>query len=151
MYFPSKKDWWMTIIIWLCAGFFMIPPVFFPDLGVWMTPEFLDKQWIKIMVLFPIGFVLIWIWFKTGYRIEGDSLIIRSGPFKKEILMDEIYRIRETKNPFTAAALSMDKIEIYYGKYDFISISPEDKTGFIRELRKRNANIKTDTSIQSIR
>ena len=151
MYFPSKKDWWMTIIIWLCAGLFMIPPVFFPDFGVWMTPEFLDKQWIKIMVLSPIGFVLIWIWFQTGYRIEGDSLIIRTGPFKKEILVDEIYRIRETKNLFTAAALSMDKIEIYYGKYDFISISPKNKTAFIRELRKRNANIETDTSIQSIR
>ena len=151
MYFPSKKDWWMTIIIWLFAGIFIMLPVFFPDFGVWMTPEFLDKQWIKIMVLCPIGFVLMWIWFKTGYTIKGHSLIIQSGPIKKEILIDEIYLIRETKNPFTAAALSMDKIEIYYGKYDFITISPEDKTAFIRQLRKRNANIETDASIPSIR
>ena len=150
MYFPSKKDWWMTIIIWLFAGLFMIPPVFFPDFGVWMTPEFLDKQWIKIMVLFPIGFVLIWIWFKTGYMIEGSTLIIQFGPFKKEIRIDEIYQTRETKNPFTAPALSMDKIEIYYGKYDFVSISPENKTVFICELKERNANIETDTYISSI-
>ncbi|WP_455662616.1 PH domain-containing protein [Pradoshia sp.] len=141
MYFPSKKDWWMTIIIWLFVGLFIIFPVFFEDAGVWMTPEFLDKQWIKIMVLFPIGFVLMWMWFKTGYRIEDQSLIIQSGPFKKKIFINEIYKIRETKNPFTAAALSMDKIEIYYAKYGVVAISPENKTAFVHQLRKQNVNI----------
>lgn len=61
MYFPSRKDSWLTILIWLFAFLFIIPPVFSPDFGVWLTPEFLDKQWIKIVVLWSVGFCLLWI------------------------------------------------------------------------------------------
>ena len=151
MYFPSKKDWWMTIIIWLFAGIFIITPIFFPDMGVWMTPEFLDRQWIKILVLTPIGVVLMWIWLKTGYTIEARSLIVQYGPLKKIIMIDDIYRIRETKNPSAAPSLSMHKIEIYYGKYDFIAISPKDQPALVSQLRELNPNITTDEPILSMK
>lgn len=141
MYFSSKKDLWMTIIIWLSAFLFIVPPVFSPDLGVWMTPDFLNKQWIQIVVLFPIGFFLLWIWFKTGYTIEKRSIKIQYGPFKKDIRIDEIHSIRETKNPFTAPALSMNRIEINYGQYETIQISPKEINLFVDELLKNNSHI----------
>ncbi|MFB4168868.1 PH domain-containing protein [Virgibacillus sp. JSM 102003] len=131
----------MAIIIWLSAFLLIIPPVFFPDLGVWMLPDFLNKQWVKIVVLFPIGFCLMWIWFKTGYTIENNSIKIQYGPFKKYIEIDEIYNIRETKNPFTAPALSMNRVEINYGKYETIQISPKEISLFVGELQKKNPHI----------
>ncbi|WP_245998033.1 PH domain-containing protein [Aquisalibacillus elongatus] len=131
----------MTIIVWLFAFLFIVPPIFSPDFGVWMTPEFLDQHWIKIVFLCPIGFCLLWIWFKTGYTIQNNFIKIQYGPFKKEIKIDEIHSIRETKNPFTAPSLSMYRIEINYGKYNTIQISPKNIDEFIYELEKRNSNI----------
>lgn len=141
----------MTIIVWLFAFLFIGPPVFFPDFGVWMTPEFLDKQWIKIIILFPIAFCLLWIWFKTGYTIENNFLKIQYGPFKKEIKIDEIHSIRETRNPFTDPALSMDKIEINYARFNTIAISPKNKIEFVSQLRKQSSNLKTDNNFKDIK
>ncbi|ADC52328.1 hypothetical protein BpOF4_21664 (plasmid) [Alkalihalophilus pseudofirmus OF4] len=141
MYFSSKTDLWMSIIIWLSAFLLIVPPVFYPDFGVWMTPELLNKQWIKIVVLFPIGFCLMWVWFKTGYTIENNFIKIKYGPFKKYIRIDEINSIRKTKNPFTAPALSMYRIEINYGKYDTIQVSPKELNLFVDELQKKNSRI----------
>lgn len=149
MYFPSKKDIWLTVIIWLFAFFFIIPPIFFPHFGVWMTPEFFDKQWIKIIILSPIGLFLLWFWFQTGYTIADNLLIIRYGPFKKNIQIDEIHSLRETKNPFSAPALSMDKLELSFTKFDMVAISPKNKNEFVQQLLKQNPRIKIDKDFQT--
>lgn len=141
MYFSSKKDLWMAIIIWSSASILIVPPVFYPDYGVWMVPDYLNKQWLKMIVLCPIGFCLLWIWFKTGYTIENNSIKIQFGPFKKYIKIDEIHNIRETQNPFTAPALSMNRLEINYGKYEAIQISPKEIRLFVNELQKKNPHI----------
>jgi hypothetical protein len=148
MYFSSKKDLWITIIAWLFAFLFIVPPVFYPDLGVWMTPDFVDRRWIKMIFLFPIGFCLIWIWFKTGYIIADNILKIQYGPFKKIIKIDDIHSIRKTRNPFTDPALSMDKIEINYARFKTIAISPKNKHEFVRQLLKQNPNIKYDNYLE---
>lgn len=141
MFFPSKKDAWMGGIIWFSALFLIISPIFFPDIGVWMTPDFLDKQWIKVAILSSIGLFLLWIWFKTGYTIEEGLVTIQVGPFKKKIRIEEIESIRETKNPFSSPALSSDKLEINYARFETVAISPKDKTEFVRQLLVQNPAI----------
>ncbi|GAA0313243.1 PH domain-containing protein [Oceanobacillus oncorhynchi subsp. oncorhynchi] len=141
MVFPSKKDWWMRIVIWGAALLLIIPPVFFPNFGVWMTPAFLDKQWIKVIILGFTGILLLWIWFKTNYTVEEKTLKITCGPFKKKVKIDDIRSIRQTKDPFTAPALSMDKLEINYDSFKIIAISPKDKQTLIHHLLKQNPNI----------
>lgn len=142
MSFPSKKDLWMTIILWLFAVLFIIPPIFFPDVGVWMTPSLFDKQWIKIATLSSIGLFLLSFWFNTVYIIADNLLIIRYGPFTKKIKIADIHRVRETRNLFSAPALSMDKLEISYGKFEVIAVSPKDRDEFIRLLANENPAIK---------
>ena len=141
MFFPSKKDAWMGGIIWFSALFLIISPIFFPDIGVWMTPDFLDKPWIKVAILSSIGLFLLWIWFKTGYTIEEGLVTIQVGPFKKKIRIEEIESIRETKNPFSSPALSSDKLEINYARFETVAISPKDKTEFVRQLLVQNPAI----------
>src|SRR5690625_2605819 len=145
MYFSSKRDFLLSVILWICALSLIILPIFFPDSGVWMTPEFLNKQWIKIVILIPIGLGILWIWFKTGYFIEHDVLKIQFGPVKKKIRIEDIYSIREAKNPFSAFALSMDKLEINYRGYKTVSISPKNKKEFIDTLLTVNPNIIIET------
>lgn len=145
MYFSSKRDFLLSVILWICALSLIILPIFFPDSGVWMTPDFLNKQWIKIVILIPIGLGILWIWFKTGYVIEHDVLKIKYGPVKKKIRIEDIYSIREAKNPFSALALSMDKLEINCRNYKTISISPKNKKEFIDILLTVNPNIIIET------
>lgn len=129
--------------------FLYYPPIFFPHFGVWITPEFLDKQGIKIIILSPIGLFLLWFWFQTGYTIADNLLIIRYGPFKKNIQIDEIHSLRETKNPFSAPALSMDKLELSFTKFDMVAISPKNKNEFVQQLLKQNPRIKIDKDFQT--
>ena len=144
MFFPSKKDIWLTITLWFFAVLLIIPPIFFPDFGVWMGPDILDKQWIKIVSLTPLGFFVLWLWFKTGYTIEPDHIKIQYGPFTKRIKISDIHRMSETKNPFAGPALSMDKIQINYAAFESIQISPRNKNEFTRQLLMLNPDIKTD-------
>lgn len=88
--------------------------------------------------------LLLWIWFGTGYEIEKAVLKVRSGPFKSKIEIKEIKKIRKTKNPFTAPALSVDRLEILYSNYEVINISPKNEAAFVHHLLAVNPNIQVD-------
>jgi hypothetical protein len=49
--------------------------------------------------------------------------------------------IAETHNPLSSPALSLDRIEIEFGAYDSVMISPKDKTGLITAITAINPNI----------
>ncbi len=84
------------------------------------------------------------VWFGTGYKVEGEFLKVRYGPFKSKIKIKEIKNIRRTKSPFTAPALSVDRLEILYGRYDVINISPKSESELIHSLLAINPNIQLD-------
>lgn len=134
MNFPSKKDFWLSLLIW---GTIVICTV----------PIFTEKEWAVLFIMFPIDIILIWFWFTTGYRLEGENLIIKYGPFKKIIPVMEITRIRATKNPLSAPALSIDRLEITYGRYDMALISPKEKQDFVWRLLEINSKIDVEFSL----
>ena len=88
--------------------------------------------------------LLLWIWFGTGYKVEGEFLKIRYGPFKSKIKIKEIKKIRRTKNPFIAPALSVDRLEVLFSKYDVINISPKSESELIHSLLTINPKIQLD-------
>ncbi len=55
--------------------------------------------------------------------------------------IEKIKSITKTNNPISAPAASFDRIEINYGEFNSVIISPKDKIGFIKELIKINPNI----------
>ncbi|MFS0783072.1 PH domain-containing protein [Bacillus sp. 1P06AnD] len=132
MFFPSKKDIWMGVIIWAViagCGWILYESIFvrFDIVGIIIMP---------LMI-----YLMTSIWFYTRYTFEKDTLKISYGPIKWNINMQDINSIRETNNPFVAPALSMKKIEINYGKHKVIAISPKDKKGFINTLQMNNSRI----------
>ena len=90
-----------------------------------------------------IGF-LLWIWFGTGYSVEDGLINIRFGPFRSKVSIKEIKTISKTRNPFSAPALSTNRLEILYGKYDMLNISPKNENDFIKLLLSENPHIKID-------
>jgi len=77
---------------------------------------------------------LLWILLSTQYCIEGSTLRITSGPFRWKIPIDSIASVKATRSPLSAPALSLDRLEIRYGRNRTVLVSPQDRTGFLQAL-----------------
>ena len=131
MYFPSIRDKWITIIMWgiSLAGFI------FP---------LINRQLITTLIMLTLAAILLWFWFRTGYKIEGEKIIIYYGPIRQTIIIPDIQLIIKSKMPITAPALSLKRIQITCGKYDVISISPQNREQFISMVLDINPEISID-------
>jgi hypothetical protein len=134
MYFPSKRDFWLGLLIWGLVLLAAVPALLKPGKGQLM---------IMIAVILFIG----WIWFGTGYEISGDELKIRCGPFRQRVPIQEIREVKKTRNPLSAPACSLDRMEIKYGKSKRVMISPADKENFIKAIIKKSQSIQLDEEL----
>ena len=120
------------ILIPLIILLFMVN-IYMSDNGIW-------KALIKfgIVILF-----LAYLYFNTSYVFTTDNkLKIRCGIFvNKEIIINNINKIKRTRNPTASPSLSMDRLEISYNKKDIIIISPEKKETFLQQLKESNPTI----------
>jgi len=97
-----------------------------------------------IAVLMLVCTVLcIQLFLATYYAIERDMLTIHGGWLykRKKIPIASIRKIEKTRTFVSAPAPSLDRLEIFYNRFDSVVISPEDKAGFIAELTKLNPEI----------
>ena len=136
MYFVSKKDILYFLAIWGTILFISFSYLFGSEsFGI-----------IDGLIRFVIVGYLIWIWFRTRYKIEENILNIQCGGFNWKINIEEIRKIRKVKSIFAAPALSIDRLEILYGKYDVVSISPKNEDKFIELLLNENPQIPIDVN-----
>jgi len=135
MYFPSKRDWWLGLLIWGLVLLAAVPALLKPEKGQFI---------IMIAVILFIG----WIWFGTGYEILDDELKVRCGPFRQRIPLQEIREIKRTRSPLSSPACSLDRMEIKYGKSKRVMISPADKEGFIKMLTGKSPQIHLDEDLR---
>lgn len=138
MKFKSQKDWWLTLIVWLAMLIALGSGVY--EL-IYHTPKLLGLLAIfSLYVILPL--FILWMWLTTFYVIDENNLTIRFGPFKKQIPLDAINSVKKTINPLSSPALSLKRIEIGYGQYKTILISPIDREMFINILAKQCEDIK---------
>lgn len=142
LYFPTKKDIWFFLIIWGLILFIISIYIFGGEPVGWQLITYKSVPGYILGV--SILTLLLWIWFGTGYQVEGKLLRLKFGPFKSKVHINEIKKISRTKSPFTAPALSVDRLEILYGKYDVINISPQNESELIHSLLAVNPNIQID-------
>ena len=102
------------------------------------------KNWIAILILLLLSLFIIHIFRNTWYKIEGNLLHIRSGfIYRSTIKIGDVRRISRTRSFFSAPALSLDRLEILYNKFDSVVISPERQEEFVSELKNINPNIES--------
>lgn len=87
--------------------------------------------------------LFLYINLDTRYTLTADGLLdVRSGIFyHRRFDIGKIKSISESSNMISAPAPSLDRLELRYGQYDLIVVSPKDKSGFANELVKRNPYI----------
>lgn len=105
-------------------------------------------NWLALMVLILCLLFIIHLFTSISYTIIEDELKVKAGFLvNTKIPISSIHKIKETNNLISSPAASLDRLEIFYGKYDSIIISPLDKNEFIQDLLKINPNIEVDYKV----
>ncbi|NLJ80635.1 MAG: PH domain-containing protein [Firmicutes bacterium] len=131
MVFVSKRDNWLGIVIGAGLVFGLISCVAAKSAACTVS--------LVLAALFT-G----WIWFGTAYVLTGSRLIIKCGPFRQTIDLKDIAGVKRTRNPLSAPALSLQRLEIKRRKGSYALISPQEEARFLEELKKRNPGISVE-------
>jgi len=98
--------------------------------------------WAGVIVIAVVLAFVIHLFATTYYTIDGAKLKVRSGfLINITIHINTITKIVPTRSILSAPAVSLDRLEVFYNKYDSVIISPKDKMGFIAELKEVNEGI----------
>ena len=120
--------------------------VFFSPLILNLIKSGINLNLTLISLFLIIIFGLITHMFlKTEYTIEDQKLKIKCGFFTyKPIEINEIREITKSSNIISSPAASFDRIEIKYGKFEELIISPKNKFEFAQYLTNLNPTIKNN-------
>lgn len=111
---------------------------------------FMTYQNEPFEVILTVGKVFLFVYglflylnFSTEYTITETGILKVKCAFlyNKQFDINKIKSVANSGNLISSPAPSLDRIELTYGKFDLIIISPKDKIGFARELTKVNQKI----------
>jgi hypothetical protein len=135
--FVSKRDAWLTIVIWIgalvSAG---------GGIGQLDAPASLPLKLLALLLLLGCAAFMLWVLYGTDYTVSADDLHIRSGPFRFRVPLQEIESVAPSRNPLSSPACSLDRLLIRYrdGRRRVL-VSPEDKLSFLQALVTRSPRL----------
>ena len=131
MRFSSKIDLWLwaVLVFTLGACAVAVGTASARGLALSMVP-------MLVVCVFTLG-LPAWIVLGTRYEFAERDLLIRSGPFRWRVPLEQIRAITPSRSVLSAPALSLDRLRITYGRTGSILISPRDKLQFLLELQRR--------------
>ena len=101
-----------------------------------------QRIWVGVALIGLTTAFVLYLFLGYRYRLADDELEISCGAlYRKRISIAAIRSLRETRNPISAPAASLDRLEIRYNKYDYVIISPKEKRAFMEHLRVLNPKI----------
>lgn len=129
--FKSKMDLWLLIVL-LFAIFASVTAA----INMYQEGSDMMLAYAAFTLLIGCGMPL-WMLLTTRYEVNGNTLMVVCGPIRKSIEIDSIRGVKSTRNPASAPALSLDRIEINYGDNGSIMVSPADKTEFLNAIGRQ--------------
>lgn len=125
--FKSKIGWWYYAALMYCIGYLVF--------AIWY------KNGAAIVIMFIVNMALIQFMLKTEYIVADGMLFLKCWILPiRQIPITKIKAVKETHNPLSSYALSLNRLKIEYEKSCTL-ISPENKKDFINELKKYNPDI----------
>ena len=134
--FRSRYDLWLKII------FAITNVMMLGSVVVLIRNGRLDSV-IEAIFTAAIFVGVVWMQFATYYRVDDDALFVRCGPLHWTIPIASIIDMTPTDDPTSGPALSLQRVRVEFtknGEKDEILISPEDREGFMREVRARKSS-----------
>jgi hypothetical protein len=131
--FKSKIGLELVVPIGIVLGFVLV-------MGLVSGPA-----WVAVIIAGILFLFIGYLFLSTRYLVQDHFLIIQVGfLYQKKIDILSIKRVRPSRNPLSAPATSLDRLEIRHGKSGFELISPKDKNGFIQLLKSINPGINSE-------
>ncbi|MFQ3546113.1 PH domain-containing protein [Halobacillus rhizosphaerae] len=130
MKYASKRDLWITLVIWLgilSTSYGGVHALFFTNPGQL-------EGFILMLLIAGIPGILLWVWNSTYYLLTEKHIIIRSGPFRKTIDLENVKAAKRTRTPMSSPALSLQRIEILLTNYGMAIMSPRHREDFLKQL-----------------
>ena len=134
MIYYSKVSYTLLIVVFL---------VFFgPLIPTFISNGFNGNTTILFLAMVVLYGFILHMFFNTTYKIENEKLYIKCGFFKYHpVNIGEMKKVSKSSNIISSPAASFDRIEIRFGKFDELIISPKHKTKFVEDLQKINPEI----------
>ncbi|MHB8838813.1 MAG: PH domain-containing protein [Gemmatimonadaceae bacterium] len=134
MVFKSKVDRWLAVIV-VGASFVPIPVIAeLADSGKFGIRDVL----LVTPLVALVTVVVVWAFLSTFYVLTEDALLVRSGPFRWNIPYSSIRSVSPSRALLSGPALSLDRLEVVYGGYDVLYVSPERSKEFLTALHLRS-------------
>ena len=133
--FPSKVDRWLVVLLVAAWGLSLVSVASAVAAG----PPSVLYSTVGLEVLI-FGFV-VWVFTTTRYTVGAGALAVRSGPFRWRIALEEISEIVPSRNPLSSPALSLDRLEVRYGRGRFLLISPRERQSFLAAVVARSPGL----------
>ena len=130
--YRSKVDWWLGILLWGSVIFMIYLAVepLFSGSNLELSTVFIAAA--TLLIILPL--------FSVKYVFYSTHLLVSCGIYGKErIEYSTIRHFKETKNPISSAALSLDRLQIDYienGYRQTVLISPVRKKEFMEKLEQ---------------
>ena len=102
---------------------------------------------IPAMALPLMAGLFLWLPFTIRYEIGGGSLLIRFGPFRREIPVESIREVQPSRNPLSAPAASLDRLRIDYairGGHRYMLVSPKNNLAFLEDLATGGSGLRVE-------
>lgn len=107
-----------------------------------------DTPAIGMTVLGLLWLAIGYSYFAIQYTITRHKLNVEFKPFSKTTLdIASITKIKEAEGFEKAASLSIKRLMVLTRSGKYVIISPQNKAGFIRELKYRNGEIRVEVDI----
>ena len=134
MIYYSKVSYTLLIIVFM---------VFFgPLIPNYINDGFNSNMFLMTLALIILFGLILHMFFNTTYKIQNEKLYIKCGFIKyRPVNIGEMKKVSKSSNIISSPAASFDRIEIRYGKFDELIISPKHKTKFVEDLQKINPKI----------
>lgn len=134
MIYYSKVSYTLLIVVFI---------VFFgPLIPNYINDGFNSTMFLMTLALIILFGLIVHMFFNTTYKIEKEKLHIKCGFFKyRPVNIREMKKVSTSSNVISSPAASFDRIEITYGKFEELIISPKYKTKFVEDLQKINPGI----------
>ncbi len=99
---------------------------------------------ISFGVVLPIILIFVVLTTITYTVKEGELQVRVAGFLYRRIPVRTIRKIEKTRTILSAPAASLDRIILYYNRWDEIVLSPKDKEQFIADLQEENPSIEVN-------
>lgn len=127
--FESKRDLWIVAILWGALLTMVAVPIY----AIGLRPSLFEFLFVCALTV-PFAVLILKILYGTYYVVDGETLVVRSGPLRWRVPLAKIKSVKRTHSFLSSPALSMDRLRIRYGHGRMLMVSPEDQRAFLSAI-----------------